>query len=90
MPSVDMLFGSLAEQRRGGAAALLTGMGSDGAAGLMQLRKAGWLTVAQDEASSTVFGMPRAAIELGAAMQTLPLAAIGPALARHFSGGKPV
>ena len=84
VPSVDMLFGSLAEQRRVGAAALLTGMGSDGATGLMQLRRAGWLTVAQDQATSTVFGMPRAAIELGAAMQTLPLAAIGAALARHF------
>ncbi len=85
VPSVDMLFGSLAGQARVGAAALLTGMGSDGAAGLMQLRKAGWFTVAQDEATSTVFGMPRAAIEMGAAMQTLPLAAIGATLARQFT-----
>ena len=88
VPSVDMLFGSLATQARVGAAALLTGMGSDGAAGLLQLRKAGWFTVAQDEATSTVFGMPRAAIELGAAMQTLPLAAIGATLARQFASDR--
>lgn len=88
VPSVDMLFCSLAEQPRLGAAALLTGMGSDGAIGLMKLRKAGWFTVAQDEASSTVFGMPRAAIEMGAAMQTLPLAAIGATLARQFTSDR--
>ena len=84
VPSVDMLFNSLKNQARPGAAALLTGMGRDGAQGLMELRKAGWFTVAQDEATSTVFGMPRAAIELGAATQTLPLAAIGASLARHI------
>jgi len=88
VPSVDMLFSSLADYPRRGAAALLTGMGSDGAHGLMQLRRAGWFTVAQDESSCTVFGMPRAAIDMGAAQQTLPLAAIGATLARQFGSSR--
>ena len=82
VPGIDMLFASLAEHACGGAAALLSGMGSDGARGLLRLRQAGCHTIAQDETSSAVFGMPRAAQELGAAGQILPLAAIGPALAR--------
>ena len=60
---------------------ILTGMGADGAAGLRKLHDAGGRTIAQDEESSTVFGMPKAAIELGAADQILPLSAIGEALA---------
>jgi two-component system chemotaxis response regulator CheB len=51
---------------------LLTGMGNDGAAGLLDLRRAGGETVAQDEATSVIFGMPRAAIDLGAAKEVLP------------------
>lgn len=73
-PSVDVLFDSAA--RHCGArcvAALLTGMGKDGAEGLLALRRAGAVTIAQDEATSVVFGMPGAAIALGAAMQVLPL-----------------
>ncbi len=62
------------------AAILLTGMGKDGAAGLLDIRKAGGLTIAQDEATSVIFGMPREAIALGAAMRILPLEEIGPAL----------
>lgn len=89
VPSVDMLFSHLAESGCTGAAALLTGMGSDGAAGLLRLKAAGWHTIAQDEASCVVFGMPRAAVELGAAAQVLPLAAIGSALARHSQAGRP-
>jgi two-component system response regulator WspF len=88
VPSVDALFGSLAEHARPGAAALLTGMGNDGARGLLQLRQAGWFTVAQEEGSCAVFGMPRAAQECGAVEQALPPGAIGPALARHIASGR--
>lgn len=90
VPSVDVLFDSLAEHGRGGAAALLSGMGSDGARGLLRLRRAGWHTVAQDEASSAVWGMPRAAQENGAALQVLPLAEIGAALGRALLASSPL
>jgi two-component system chemotaxis response regulator CheB len=80
-PSVDVLFESLAaEMGSGVAACLLTGMGRDGAAGLLALRRAGSLTLAQDEASSVVFGMPREAIEIGAAVKVLPLDRMAAAL----------
>lgn len=77
LPSVDALFLSVAE-RVGAAAAgiLLTGMGSDGAQGLLAMHRAGALTIAQDEATCTVFGMPRAAIALGAAGIVAPLTSI--------------
>lgn len=80
-PSVTATFRSIA--RVFGARSvgiLLTGMGVDGALGLRELFQAGSWTIAQDEATSVVFGMPRAAIELGAAKQVLPLSAIAPAL----------
>jgi len=81
-PSVDVLFESLAkEQGCQTAACLLTGMGRDGAAGLLALRHAGALTIAQDEMSSVVFGMPREAIQMGAADRVLALGQIAPALA---------
>jgi two-component system chemotaxis response regulator CheB len=81
-PSVDILFESLAaEQGAGTAACLLTGMGRDGAGGLLAIRRAGGLTIAQDEATSVVYGMPREAALLGAAERVLPLGEIGPALA---------
>jgi two-component system chemotaxis response regulator CheB len=83
-PSVDVLFQSVA--RAAGANAvgvLLTGMGEDGADGLLEMRQAGAATIAQDEASSVVFGMPRAAIERGAVDEVLPLAAIGEAVRRR-------
>ena len=60
--------------------ALLTGMGRDGAQGLLDMRRAGARTFAQDEASSVVYGMPRAAAELGAAEHQYSLARIGPAV----------
>jgi two-component system chemotaxis response regulator CheB len=91
-PAVDVLFHSLARELGGACAAcLLTGMGKDGADGLLAIRRAGGKTIAQDEQSSVVFGMPREAIILGAAEQVLPLDKIGPALvawAGHRGGAK--
>jgi two-component system response regulator WspF len=78
-PSVDVLFASLAEPHHAArVGVLLTGMGRDGAEGLLALRNAGSLTIAQDEASSVVYGMPKAAAGLKAAVEILPLASIGP------------
>lgn len=80
-PSVDALFHSVADAAGARAVGvLLTGMGDDGAAGLLAMRRAGAATIAQDEASSVVWGMPRAAVELGAAARVLPLAQIPQAL----------
>lgn len=81
-PSVDTLFDSVAvEYGRAAVACLLTGMGKDGATGLLRIRQAGGITIAQDEASSVVYGMPREAAMLGAAIHILPLADIGQRLA---------
>lgn len=84
-PSVDMLFLSLAETRTSLpiTAALLTGMGSDGAAGLLALRENGAHTIAQDMETSTVWGMPRAAIEIGGAKEILPVGKVGDSLLRE-------
>jgi two-component system, chemotaxis family, protein-glutamate methylesterase/glutaminase len=80
-PSVDVLFKSVAISAGGNAAAaLLTGMGKDGAAGLLAIRQAGGHTFAQDEASCVVFGMPRVARSLGAPEEMLPLEKIPAAL----------
>jgi two-component system chemotaxis response regulator CheB len=89
-PSVDVLFESLARQNaQGVVACLLTGMGRDGAAGLLALRRAGARTIAQDEASCVVYGMPREAVQLGAAEQQLDLTEIGTLLATLPSGKQP-
>lgn len=73
-PSVDVMFSSVAESVGGHAiGVLLTGMGSDGAQGLLRMKNAGARTLAQDEASSVVFGMPREAIRLGAAEHIIAL-----------------
>lgn len=73
-PSVDVLFESIAREMRGGViACLLTGMGKDGAEGLGAIRRAGGITLAQDKATSVVFGMPGEAIRLGGADRVLPL-----------------
>jgi two-component system, chemotaxis family, response regulator WspF len=84
-PSVDVFFRSAAERwRERGVAVLLTGMGRDGAAGLLALRRAGWLTIAQDEASSVIWGMPGAAVQLGAAALVLPLPEIARAITERL------
>ena len=73
-PSVDVLFRSAARAAgRNATGVLLTGMGDDGARGLLELRNAGARTVAQDEATCVVFGMPKEAIQMGAAKDILPL-----------------
>lgn len=83
MPSADRMFASLAANAPDRVVgAVLTGMGADGAAGLLALRQAGARTVAQDEASSAVFGMARAAFELGAVSHLTPLGAIAPTIVR--------
>ncbi|MDI6692606.1 MAG: chemotaxis response regulator protein-glutamate methylesterase [Anaerosomatales bacterium] len=81
IPSADTLFESVAKTHGASAiGVLLTGMGDDGARGLKSLHDAGALTIAQDEATSTVFGMPKAAIEMGAARKVLPVQQIADAL----------
>lgn len=76
-PAVDVLFRSVAQSAGANAvAAILTGMGDDGARGLLELRQAGAATLVQDEATSVVWGMPGAAVKLGAAQEILPLESI--------------
>jgi len=73
-PAVDVLFHSVADTAGGNAAgAILTGMGADGAAGLLKMKEAGARTIAQDEKSCIVFGMPKEAIKVGAAEKVVPL-----------------
>jgi two-component system chemotaxis response regulator CheB len=80
-PAVDVLFRAAAEVAGANAVAvLLTGMGSDGAVGMQRVRAAGGVTIAQDESTCVVYGMPRAAIELGAAERVAPLQGIPEAL----------
>jgi two-component system chemotaxis response regulator CheB len=76
-PSVDVLFRSAAQYAGSNAVGILmTGMGDDGARGLLEMKKAGALTIAQDEESCVVFGMPKEAIERGAAARVVPLGRI--------------
>lgn len=85
-PSVDVFFASAAASRmRPGAAAILTGMGADGARGLLELKNKGWRTFAQDKESSIIWGMPRAAVELGAAETVASLEDIAAAIVGGFS-----
>jgi two-component system chemotaxis response regulator CheB len=80
-PSVDVMFASVAEAAGSHATGvILTGMGSDGANGLLRMKRAGAHTIAQDEESCVVFGMPKEAIRLGAADRVLPLSAIPEAI----------
>ncbi len=79
-PSVDVLFSSVARLRRPMTGVILTGMGRDGAQGLLEMRQAGGSTLGQDEASSVVYGMPRAAFEVGAVQRQLPLSRLPSAI----------
>jgi two-component system chemotaxis response regulator CheB len=80
-PSVDVLFRSAARYAgKNAVGVLLTGMGDDGARGMLEMKQAGAATIAQDEATSLVFGMPKEAIKLGAADKILPLEEVGGAL----------
>jgi two-component system, chemotaxis family, protein-glutamate methylesterase/glutaminase len=88
-PSVDVLFESVASEYGASAVAcLLTGMGRDGATGLLAIRRAGGFTMAQDESTCVVYGMPREAALLGAVDRVLPLPSIGGALAA-LAGAEP-
>jgi two-component system chemotaxis response regulator CheB len=82
-PSADELFRSVADQAGpAGIGVVLTGMGEDGAQGLLAMRRRGAATLAQDEATSAVFGMPRAAERLGAVTDLLPLGKLAIAIQR--------
>jgi two-component system chemotaxis response regulator CheB len=82
-PSVDVMFRSVARSAGQNAiGVILTGMGGDGALGLLAMREAGARTIAQDEASCVVFGMPKVAIEAGGVEKTLPLDLVAPEVLR--------
>lgn len=100
-PSVDVFFKSVINywpakfqfesiRKRENIAMLLTGMGKDGAEGLSTLRRAGWHTIAQDEKTSVVYGMPKAAVEMDAAVEILPIDKIGSAILAKLAGMPPV
>lgn len=87
-PSGTVLFESMAASLGGRSlGVLLTGMGSDGAAGLKAIYESGGYTIAQDQASSVVYGMPDAAVRLGAVSEQLPLAGIGARVNDLIVGG---
>jgi two-component system chemotaxis response regulator CheB len=88
-PSADELFASVATAAGpASVGVLLTGMGDDGARGLMEVRLRGGVTIVQDAETSAVYGMPRAAAQAGAAGQVLPLEEIGPAIRRALVGAQ--
>lgn len=90
-PSVDALFESVAAEAGPGAlGCLLTGMGKDGAAGLLAIRRAGGVTIAQDAATSVVYGMPAEAVAMGAAQHVLPLGRIADAIVAAVAKGAEV
>ncbi len=85
-PSVDVMFDSVAQYAGGNAVGvILTGMGGDGARGLLRMKDAGAYTIAQDEASCVVFGMPKEAIKLGAVEVVRPLSEIAATVLNHVS-----
>jgi two-component system chemotaxis response regulator CheB len=84
-PAADYLLKSVAKYAGANAVgAVLTGMGRDGADGLLAMRQAGAFTVAQDEASCVVYGMPKAAVEAGAVAQVISLNRMATIIARRF------
>ena len=88
-PAVDVFFRSVARSVGGDAVGvLLTGMGADGAKGLLEMREAGSYTVAEHESTCVVYGMPRVAVELGAAVDVLPLGEIGEAVLKATRSGR--
>ena len=88
-PSVDVFFESVARNwKQSVTAIILTGMGKDGAKGMLELHRKGAYTIAQDQFSSAVFGMPKAAIELGAATEVLPIHRIAGVLAKFSQPGE--
>jgi two-component system, chemotaxis family, protein-glutamate methylesterase/glutaminase len=87
-PSVDVLFDSVAEvTRRQTVGVLLTGMGADGARGLLRMREAGAVTIAQDQASCVVYGMPKVAVEIGAARHRCPPTEVGALILKLLVAG---
>ena len=83
IPCVDLLISSMAEATAGSSlGVILTGMGSDGFKGMQQLKQRGGVTIAQDEATSTIYGMPKACVDGGVADEVLPLGQIGFAIAK--------
>ena len=87
-PSVDVMFDSLAEHAgKNAVGVIMTGMGNDGAKGLLNLKQKGARTLAQDEATCVVFGMPRVAIQLGAADLVLPIERMAEAALAFARGG---
>lgn len=87
-PSVDVLFRSVAQAAgRNAVGVILTGMGDDGARGLLSMHRAGARTLAQDEASCVVYGMPRAAVEMGAVDESVGLAQMGAAIMDQLKAG---
>ncbi len=85
-PSITVMFESLAQHYGAGVlGVLLTGMGQDGATGLQAIAQSGGITIAQDEATSIVFGMPKVAIELGAVQTTLPIEQIAPFILQQLA-----
>lgn len=90
-PSVDVLFDSVAKAAgRNAVGAILTGMGDDGARGLLRMRQSGAATIAQDEKTCTVFGMPKEAIQRGAAEQVVPLERVAETIVRLCTVKSPV
>jgi two-component system chemotaxis response regulator CheB len=86
-PSVDVLFRSVARYAgKNAVGVIMTGMGDDGARGMLGMKEAGAFNIAQDEESCVVFGMPKKAIELDAVDRVLPLSAIPAAVGREANG----